>query len=162
MTPSRNTRSYTLRSVPSSPGRSFFIPVLWCPTFWCSHDQLFCALIFCLPFLFLCSDDQLFWPAGLLKRQNVEEAADWLDSVCSIFNYLNQFPRYSIARQNLKLSMNIADGRNFEKFSFFFPNFDNLLARREMMFVTKCFNLNLTRIKVSKQFYFNQQIEYKW
>ena len=24
MTPSRNTRSYTLRSVPSSPGRSFF------------------------------------------------------------------------------------------------------------------------------------------
>ena len=26
MTPSRNTRSYTLRSVPSSPGRSFFTP----------------------------------------------------------------------------------------------------------------------------------------
>ena len=26
MTPSRNTRSYTLRSVPSSPGRSFFNP----------------------------------------------------------------------------------------------------------------------------------------
>ena len=25
MTPSRNTRSFTLRSVPSSPGRSFFI-----------------------------------------------------------------------------------------------------------------------------------------
>ena len=25
MTPSRNTRSYTLRSVPSSPGRSFLI-----------------------------------------------------------------------------------------------------------------------------------------
>ena len=28
MTPSRNTRSYTLRSVPSSPGRSFFNPSL--------------------------------------------------------------------------------------------------------------------------------------
>ena len=28
MTPSRITRSYTLRSVPSSPGRSFFIPTL--------------------------------------------------------------------------------------------------------------------------------------
>ena len=26
MTPSRNTRSYTLRSVPSSPGRSFLAP----------------------------------------------------------------------------------------------------------------------------------------
>ena len=29
MTPSRNTRSYTLRSVPSSPGRSFFETLQW-------------------------------------------------------------------------------------------------------------------------------------
>ena len=28
VTPSRNTRSYTLRSVPSSPGRSFFDGIL--------------------------------------------------------------------------------------------------------------------------------------
>ena len=32
MTPSRNTRSYTLRSVPSSPGRSFFF-YIWNATF---------------------------------------------------------------------------------------------------------------------------------
>ena len=30
MTPSRNTRSYTLRSVPSSPGRSFFSYLYFC------------------------------------------------------------------------------------------------------------------------------------
>ena len=111
-------------------------------------------------------DSVLWWPAVLLKRQNVEGAADCLESVCSIFNYLNQFPRYSIARQNLKLSMNIADVLNFEKFSFLFPNFDNPLAHK-MMFITKCslnnsFNLNLTPIKASKQFSFSQHIEYKW
>ena len=134
-----------------------------------SNVQLFGALMTSFFVLwFLCSDflssifiPLLWWPAFLTSR--AAEAAKcgrgcWLSRVCSIFNYLNQFPRYSIARQNLKLSMNIADGLNFEKFSFFFPNFDNLLARREMMFITKCFNLNLTRIKVSKQFYFSQHI----
>ena len=45
MTPSRNTRSYTLRSVPSSPGRSFLAPkelyTWYCPMTIHHHHPLF-------------------------------------------------------------------------------------------------------------------------
>ena len=57
MTPSRNTRSYTLRSVPSSPGRSFLLLVSYLSV-WVAHDEG--LLLPCLLFLcFLALDDNL-------------------------------------------------------------------------------------------------------
>ena len=43
MTPSRNTRSYTLRSVPSSPGRSFLLSISKC-----LESPLFVAIVILL------------------------------------------------------------------------------------------------------------------
>ena len=59
MTPSRNTRSYTLRSVPSSLGRSFLINIWY---HWISFDSFWYLLISVMSFLSSSSCESYFKP----------------------------------------------------------------------------------------------------
>ena len=89
MTPSRNTRSFTLRSVPSSPGRSFLMSIYadWC----------LLTLIDDFMMQYADADSCWFW----LMLRDVRE---WHKSLCRPFLLILSPPTWEVQPSQVKVS----------------------------------------------------------